>query len=197
MKFGLSSTRAKASKSGTVAVETVGSAEPLGTAVTPDGVNFSVFSKYATGVDLLLFNHTDDAKPSRVVQFDPVANHTYHYWHVFVPGVKAGQIYGFRVHGPVEPAKGFRFDSGKVLLDPYGRAVVVPTGYNRTAAHEKGDNAGIAMKSVVVDPSAYDWEGDRPLRRDRRPDPHFSGALESHAMFGRSSHCLPGHRRTA
>ena len=165
MKLGLSSTRAKASKSGTVAVETVGSAEPLGATVTPDGVNFSVFSKYATGVDLLLFNHTDDAKPSRVVQFDPVANHTYHYWHVFVPGVKAGQIYGFRVHGPVEPAKGFRFDSGKVLLDPYGRAVVVPTGYNRTAAHEKGDNAGIAMKSVVVDPRAYDWEGDRPLRR--------------------------------
>jgi glycogen operon protein len=79
--------------------------------------------------------------------------------------LKAGQIYGFRVHGPFDPSKGCRFDSGKVLLDPYGRAVVVPSGYNRTAAHEKGDNAGTAMKSVVVDPTAYDWGGDRPLHR--------------------------------
>jgi pullulanase/glycogen debranching enzyme len=96
---------------------------------------------------------------------DPVTNRTYHYRHVFVPGVRAGQIYGFRVYGPFDPSRGYRFDSGKVLLDPYGRAVVVPVGYNRAAAHEKGDNAAAAMKSVVVDPAAYDWEGDRPLHR--------------------------------
>jgi isoamylase len=148
-----------------VAAETVGESTPLGATVTSSGVNFSVFSKHATGIDLLLFDHTDDATPSRVVPLDPIANRTYHYWHVFVRGLKPGQIYGFRAHGPFDPEHGMRFDSGKVLLDPYGRAVVVPTGYNRTAAHENGDNAGTAMKSVVVDPSAYDWEGDRPLRR--------------------------------
>jgi glycogen operon protein len=89
----------------------------------------------------------------------------YHYWHVFVPGVQPGQIYGYRVDGPSDPAKGMRFDPGKVLLDPYGRGVVVPKSYTRSAAHDKGDNAGSAMKSVVVDSRAYDWEGDKPLKR--------------------------------
>jgi glycogen operon protein len=163
--LGLSSKRASTSTSDAVVVNIIGVAEPLGATLTAEGVNFSVFSKYATGIDLLLFKDVDDARPSRVLQFDAVVNRTYHYWHVFVPGVTAGQIYGFRVHGPVEPSKGLRFDSGKVLLDPYGRAVVVPTGYNRTAAYKQGDNAGAAMKSVVVDTGAYEWEGDRPLRR--------------------------------
>jgi glycogen operon protein len=143
----------------------VGESAPLGATVSTAGVNFSVFSKHATGVDLLLFDRVDDAKPAQVIRVNPVANRTYHYWHVFVPGLKAGQIYGYRVQGPSEPSKGYRFDSGKVLLDPYGRGVVVPAKYNRAAAQEKGDNAATAMKSVVVDPSQYDWEGDRPLRR--------------------------------
>jgi glycogen operon protein len=142
-----------------------GTSAPLGATVTADGVNFSVFSKRAVGIDLLLFDHVEDAKPAHVIGLDPVANRTYHYWHTCVPGLKPGQIYGFRAHGPSEPSAGTRFDSGKVLLDPYGRGVVVPNGYNRAAASEPGDNAATAMKSVVVDPGAYDWEGDRPLRR--------------------------------
>jgi glycogen operon protein len=142
-----------------------GASAPLGASVTADGVNFSVFSKRATGIDLLLFEHVDDEKPASVIHVHPASNRTYHYWHVFAPALKAGQIYGYRVYGPFEPSKGFRFDATKVLLDPYGRAVVVPTRYNRAAAHEKGDNAATAMKSVVVDPSLYDWESDRPLHR--------------------------------
>ena len=128
-------------------------------------MNFSVFSKHATGVELLLFDRVDDAQAARVIRLDPAANRTYHYWHVFVPGVTAGQIYGYRVEGPLDPASGMRFDPTKVLLDPYGRGVVVPDGYSRDAAREAGDNSATAMKSVVVDPSAYDWEGDAPLRR--------------------------------
>src|SRR6185295_8096734 len=62
-------------------------------------------------------------------------------------------------------AHGLRFDAGKVLLDPYGRGVVVPKGYDRGAAGREGDNAAAAMKSVVIDSSSYDWEGDTPLRR--------------------------------
>jgi glycogen operon protein len=142
-----------------------GNSFPLGATPYPEGVNFGVFSRNATGVDLLLFDGADDHRPARVIRIDPSANRTYHYWHVFVPDVRAGQIYGYSVAGPREPARGMRFDSNKVLLDPYGRGVVVPKNYNREAAHQEGDNAGSAMKSVVVDLSAYDWQGDTPLRR--------------------------------
>jgi isoamylase len=100
-----------------------------------------------------------------VIRIDPSANRTYHCWRLFVPGVRAGQVYGYRVDGPADPAKGMRFDPGKVLLDPYGRGVVVPKNYTRSAAYEEGDNATTAMKSVVVDCCAYDWEGDKPLKR--------------------------------
>jgi glycogen operon protein len=128
-------------------------------------VNFSVFSKHATGMELLLFDHVDDANPARTIRIDPVTHRSYHYWHVFVPDLRAGQIYNYRAEGPWEPASGMRFDATKVLLDPYGRGIVIPDRYSRIAAGEPGDNSAIAMKSVVVDPSAYDWNGDAPLRR--------------------------------
>ena len=131
----------------------------------PGGVNFSVFSRGASGVELLLFDREDDARPTRVIPIDPAANRTYHYWHVFVSGVRPGQTYGYRVYGGWDPANGMRFDPTKVLLDPYGRAVVVPKSYSRDAARLKTDNAATAMKSVVADVSAYDWEGDAPLQR--------------------------------
>ncbi len=146
-------------------MENQGSSFPLGASVRSHGVNFSLFSKHATNVELVLFDGKDDIQPSRVVPIDPATNRTYHYWHVFVPEVQSGQLYGYRVHGPSDPARGLRFDSQKVLLDPYGRGVAVPAGYSRDAAGEPGDNAASAMKSVVVDPSNYDWEGDQPLQR--------------------------------
>jgi glycogen operon protein len=140
-----------------------GRSSPLGATVVDGGVNFSLFSRTATGVELVLFDREDDAAPSRVVPVDPATNRTYHYWHAFVPGVLPGQLYGYRVQGPSAPARGLRFDPSKVLLDPYGRGVVVPKDYTREAARQEGDNAATAMKSVVVDPGAYDWEGDLPL----------------------------------
>jgi isoamylase len=127
------------------------------------GVNFSVYSRDATGVDLLLFD-SEDVPPSRIIRLDPSANRTYHYWHVFVPGLQPGQLYGYRAHGPFDPHQGLRFDASKVLLDPYGRGVIVPIGYSRDAAARNGyDNAVTSMKSVVVDRHTYDWEGDTPL----------------------------------
>ena len=143
--------------------ENAGHAAPLGASVVAGGVNFSLFSRTATGVELVFFDREDDAKPSRVIALDSVRNRTYHYWHAFVPGVRPGQIYGYRVCGPYDPPRGLRFDPAKILLDPYGREVVVPSTYGREAAGRKGDNAATAMKSVVVDPAAYDWEGDAPL----------------------------------
>jgi glycogen operon protein len=142
-----------------------GSSAPLGATVCRDGVNFSVFSKDATHLELLLFDHEYDAQPATVIPLDPARHRTYHYWHVFVPGAKPGQVYAYRAHGPFAPERGFRFDGQKVLLDPYGLAVAVPQGYSRVAAARPGDNAVFAMKSVVADPSGYDWEGDQPLGR--------------------------------
>jgi glycogen operon protein len=130
-----------------------------------NGVNFSVFSKSATLVELLLFDDENAAQPAKVIPLDAKRHRTYHYWHVFIPDLKPGQIYGYRAHGPFAPERGFRFDGEKVLLDLYGLAVAVPEDYNRGAASRPGDNAAVAMKSVVVDPGRYDWEGDLPLRR--------------------------------
>ncbi len=142
-----------------------GRSAPLGATVCPGGVNFSLFSRGASGVELLLFDGEDDARPTRVIPVDPAANRTYHYWHVFVSGLGPGQMYGYRVHGGWDPANGMRFDPTKVLLDPYGRGVVVPKNYSRDAARRETDDAATAMKSVVADVSAYDWEGDAPLQR--------------------------------
>jgi glycogen operon protein len=147
------------------AMKHVGRSAPLGATVGDGGVNFSVCSRSASGMALLLFDRVEDAKPQREIRLDPVVNRTYHYWHVFVPGVESGQIYAYRAEGPADPARGMRFDPSKVLLDPYSRGVMVPPNYSRQAAREDGDNAASAMKSVVVDPMAYDWEGDVPPRR--------------------------------
>ena len=140
------------------------SASPLGATVLCNGVNFSVFSRYARSVELLFFDRADDAKPAGVIPIDPESNRTYHYWHIFVPGVRLGQLYGYRVDGPSDPTNGLRFDRTKLLLDPYSRAVAVPDRYDRGAASHPGEDTATAMKSVVADPSGYDWEGDTPLR---------------------------------
>jgi isoamylase len=136
---------------------------PLGATVRRGGANFSIFSRNATGVDLLFFDRSDDVRPSRTISIDPATNRTYHYWHTFVPGVEHGQIYGYRVRGPFNPSRGMLFDSNKILLDPYGRRVVVPKNYSRDAAGQDGDNTAVAMKNALVDTAGYDWEGDVPL----------------------------------
>ena len=142
-----------------------GKSFPLGATVYSSGVNFSVFAKGSTAAQLLLFNQADDAYPSRTITLDPVTNRSRHYWHIFVPGLGVGQIYGYQVDGSFAPEQGLRFDPRKVLLDPYGRAIARPANYSRVAACRPGDNCAAAMKSVVTDISRYDWEGDEPLRR--------------------------------
>ena len=140
-----------------------GKSFPLGATMYPGGVNFSLYSKNSMALELLLFDDVDDSKPARVIKLDPQLNRTFHYWHVFVPGLKPGQMYAYRAYGPFDPKRGHRFDSQKVLLDPYGRGVAIPTNYSREAASRPGDNASFAMKSVLADLSNYDWEDDAPL----------------------------------
>jgi isoamylase len=146
-------------------VATPGRSAPLGADVSPKGVNFSVYSRSASGIELVFFDREDDALPARVLPLDPVRNRTGIYWHVFVPGIRPGQLYGYRAQGSFDLASGMRFDRDKVLLDPYGRGVVVPKNYSREMASHRGDNAATSMKSVVIDSRAYDWEGDSPLCR--------------------------------
>jgi glycogen operon protein len=146
-------------------VVTPGESAPLGATVHPGGVNFSVYSRHATLVELLLFDGENASQPSRIIPLRADRHRTYHYWHAFVPGLQLGQVYAYRAHGPSEAVVGLCFDGDKVLLDPYGLAVAVPQTYDRGAAARPGDNAATAMKSVVADPRRYDWEGDRPLRR--------------------------------
>lgn len=141
-----------------------GKSYPLGATLHPGGVNFSVFSKHGTVAELLLFDEPEATQAAQVLTLNPLENRTGHYWHIFVPGVQAGQLYGWRMHGPNRPEVGLRFDSGKVLIDPYGRGVNVSQNYNRQAACWEGDNLSACLKSVVVDHRAYDWEGDQPLK---------------------------------
>ena len=138
---------------------------PLGSTLYPDGVNFSIFCRNGNTVSLLFFDHEDDLFPSREIILDSNVNKTYHYWHIFVPGVHTGQLYGYRIGGPYEPSKGHWFDPDKILLDPYARAVTVPKGFRRAAFSGQGKPICPSMKSVVADCSTYNWEGDKHIRR--------------------------------
>ncbi len=146
---------------GTVKTTYPGNSFPLGATYLGAGVNFAVFAEFADSMQLVLFDHEDDVQPSRIIEFDKTANKTFFYWHVFVPGLKPGQRYGFRAGGPWEPESGHRFDKAKLLLDPYGKAVAFPKAYDPETAKVPGDNCATAAKSVVVDRRGYNWEGDQ------------------------------------
>jgi isoamylase len=143
----------------------LGQSFPLGATFCQGGVNFSVYSKHAVRIELLFFDNVEDGTPSRTVELDPQKNRTFHYWHACVQGIEPGQLYGFQVYGPNQPESGHRFNGDQLLLDPYGRAVVIPANYERETTGISGNNAADAMKSVVVNQETYDWEDDHPLHR--------------------------------
>ncbi|HYR58579.1 MAG TPA: glycogen debranching protein GlgX, partial [Chthoniobacteraceae bacterium] len=151
-----------------------GARYPLGATLTPDGVNFALFAENATGVDLCLFDSGEPNKEERV----RMTERTEHVWHCFVPGARAGQLYGFRVHGLHKPATGARFNPGKLLIDPYARAIAgkvepVPAifGYPHDGTEDRdlkrgALNSAAAMPRSVVVAGAFDWGGDRPPRHN-------------------------------
>ncbi|MCB0557461.1 MAG: glycogen debranching protein GlgX [Phaeodactylibacter sp.] len=141
-----------------------GQSFPLGATVQDGGVNFCIFTKNASAVELLLFDPEDHRYPSYTFWLNPRENKTFYYWHIFITHLKPGQLYGWRVYGPYAANKGYRFDGNKVLIDPYTRAVVMDN-YDRQAAIGPGDNCAKSIKSVVVGEGDYDWEGDKPLNR--------------------------------
>ncbi|HXG32852.1 MAG TPA: glycogen debranching protein GlgX [Bryobacteraceae bacterium] len=141
-----------------------GRPHPLGADVTPEGVNFSLFSAHATGVELLLFETCDAPQPYQTIRLDPYANKSFHFWHVFVRGLRPPAHYAYRLDGPWDPSAGHRFNRRKVLIDPYARGNTDAL-WSRAAACTAEDNLATSMRSVAVDSSGYDWEGDAPLRR--------------------------------
>ncbi len=139
-----------------------GSPYPLGAKVSEDGVNFSISSRHATDVQLVLFASADSEEPLQIIPLNRDKNHTFFSWHVFVEGLTAGTWYAWRIDGPGHTREsGLRFDPEKLLLDPWARAIS-DVLWQRAAACEPGDNSFSAMRAVVVD-NQYDWEGDIPL----------------------------------
>ncbi len=145
---------------------------PLGATVEKDGVNFSLFSVHAHKVELCLFDGPDGAAETRI----ELPERTNHVWHGFVTGLRPGQLYGYRVHGPYEPENGHRFNPNKLLLDPYARAIGRPLkewspclfGYQLEnpgvdLSFDEQDSAAIAPLGMVMDP-AFNWDGDEAPR---------------------------------
>ena len=142
---------------------------PLGATWMGNGVNFALFSEHATGVELCLF---DDLEATEENIRIPVSEHTDQVWHEFLPDVRPSQLYGYRVSGPYDPERGLRFNSSKLLLDPYAKAIAGEVswademfGYvigdkKEDLAQDFRDDAWGVPKSVVID-TAFDWQGDR------------------------------------
>src|SRR5271166_2871918 len=139
-----------------------GSPHPLGAVPSPLGVNFSLASSNATGIELLLFSAHDSLEPFQTIRFDPYVNKTFHFWHAFVRGLKPGVHYAYRVDGRFDSA-GQRFNRNKVLIDPYARGNS-DSCWDRGSACTPEDNQKTSMRSVVIEASGYDWEGDKPLK---------------------------------
>ncbi|GGH26207.1 glycogen debranching protein GlgX [Sphingobacterium alkalisoli] len=149
-----------------------GSPYPLGATYDGKGVNFSIYAENAEGVDLCLFNKSEeDAKPLKI----RIKERTHQVWHVYVPNIGPGQLYGYRVYGPYDPENGHRFNPHKLLIDPYAKAIAGTLqwddslfGYEvghpeKDLSFSSQDSASYLPKCVVVDQS-FDWEGDKPLR---------------------------------
>lgn len=150
----------------------LGSPFPLGATLEKNGVNFAIFSANSSCVELCLFDKPEDGKANRQIRIIHCTNQI---WHVFVPGLKAGQCYGYRVHGEYNPGKGHRFNPAKLLLDPYAKAISGGVkwhpavfsyrfdGSQQDLSPEDTDSAPFMPKSVVIDP-AFDWNGDQQLK---------------------------------
>jgi len=142
---------------------------PLGATWLGNGVNFAVFSETATSVDLCLFDSLDAQQENIRI---PVTEQTDQVWHIFLPDVKPGQLYGYRVSGPYQPEHGLRFNSSKLLIDPYAKAIAgeinwademfayVVGSEQENLARDFRDDAWGMPKSVVID-NAFDWGGDK------------------------------------
>ncbi len=144
-----------------------GSPYPLGATWNGEGVNFAVYAENATGVELCLFSSVTDATKSHRIK---MTERTHTSWHIFLPEIRPGQLYGYRVYGLFDPKNGFRYNPNKLLIDPYAKAIAGTINWHDALfgyeiAHEDEDlsfgtldSAPFIPKSVVID-NQFDWEG--------------------------------------
>ena len=130
---------------------------PLGSSVSAHGVNFSVAAPGANRVELLLFESGEAASPCEVIDLESDRHRSGDYWHVELPGLKAGCRYGYRVFGPLAPG-GHGFHPGKVLLDPCARAIDGWSVYERGAATGASPNTDCCLKGVVCERDRFDFD---------------------------------------
>jgi isoamylase len=147
-----------------------GNPYPLGTLYDGHGVNFSLFSENATSVDLCLYDASEN-ETHRI----PIENRTHNQWHIYIPGLQPGQLYGYRVHGPYDPENGHRFNPAKLCIDPYAKALSgiekwddALFGYQlghkkKDLVKSNADSAAYVPKSVVID-DRFEWYGDTQLK---------------------------------
>lgn len=137
---------------------------PLGAAPDVHGVNFCVFSQHAGAVELLLFDSAEAPTPARILDMQPTSKFCNHYWYLYVPNLRLGTHYAYRVHAPENPPPGDHFAPEKVLIDPYAHAVYSKRWSRRAACVPGVDNASTSMHGIVVDIAHYDWEDvQKPL----------------------------------
>lgn len=148
-----------------------GSPYPLGATWDGHGINFALFADNATGVELCLFTSQKDETELVRIRMN---ERSHQVWHIYIPDLKPGQLYGYRVHGPFHPKNGHRFNPSKLLIDPYAKAIAGTIDWNdslfaykipseeQDLSYSEIDSAAFIPKSVVIDPS-FDWEDDRPL----------------------------------
>lgn len=160
---------------------------PLGATLYDNGVNFAIYSQNASEVFLLLFD-SHDKEPTDIIRLE---NRTKYVWYAFVHGLKAGQLYGYKIKGDFNPSYGMRFNENKLLIDPYAKALTGkirntdnlllaydPNAYAKDLWFDKKDNTHIVPKSIVVDDN-FDWKGDAspdiPLERLIIYEVHLKG----------------------
>jgi isoamylase len=139
-----------------------GNPYPSGSHQTSGGVNFSIFSRHATRVELCLYETALDDEPFQIIHLQKDRHRTFFSWHIFVIELPVGTWYNWRMDGPHHPASGLHFDKHKHLLDPWAKAISHKR-WSRKAACQPGNNGKTSMRCVVVS-DEYDWEGDIPLR---------------------------------
>jgi isoamylase len=143
-----------------------GKAFPLGATYDGNGVNFSIYSEHADSVELCLFENLDSETEYLKIK---LKERDHHIWHIYVTDLKPGQLYGYRVSGPYEPAEGNRFNPNKLLLDPYAKAISGTIDWHDSVfgykigdpledqSYNEKDSAPFVPRSVVTDPN-FDWE---------------------------------------
>ncbi|HEY4002792.1 MAG TPA: alpha-amylase family glycosyl hydrolase, partial [Candidatus Xenobia bacterium] len=134
--------------------------KPLGAHLTTGGADFAVYSHHAHAVDLVLFERPTNKTPSAVV---PMAPTDRYHWEAHIPGAQAGLIYSLRAHGPWDPNHGHRFNSDRLLVDPYARAITATadhTTLQRTLPHAKRPPVLAHLPRAILVDEAFDWQGD-------------------------------------